>query len=166
MTLEATVSVGVKGNNSGVVDLGVRSRQIALAANLAFTDGSGAGQASKSFTDSASQAQSVNTDLDLAGALTGDDGATVTFTAIKAIVISAGAANPGNLSVGPAPANGVSGIFSGTTPAIVLKPGARFVLAVGDAAGYAITAATADLLRIASAATSGTYTYDICILGI
>lgn len=166
MTIAATVLMGIKGYNSAAVDLGNRVRDIALAGNLVFADGSGIGQVNKSYSDSGSQIQSVNTDLDLSGALTGDDGASLVLTGVKALCIVAGSANPGNLTVGPAPSNGWTGPFSGTTPAIVLPAGGRLCIARGDASGWPVTAGTGDLLRIASAATAGTYTYDIVLLGI
>lgn len=171
MTLQCTVQFGARGLNSATGQLGTRLQNILLAANLDFTDGSGAGQVSKVFVRGqglgGSQAQSVNTDLDLSGSLTDDLGNTVVFTQVKAIIVAVPSTNPGNLTVGPAPANGFTGPFSGTTPAIVL-PGAeagRFAVARFGATGWTVTAGTGDLLRIASAATSGTYNYDLVILG-
>ena len=171
MTLQCTVQFGARGINTVTGQLGSRVQNILLAANLDFTDGSGAGQVNKVYVRgqglSGSQAQSVNTDIDLSGSLTDDLGNTVIFTQVKAIIVAVPSTNPGTLTIGPAPSNGFTGPFSGTTPAIVLPGGeaGRFAVARFGATGWTVTAATADLLRVASAATTGTYNYDLVILG-
>jgi hypothetical protein len=171
MTLQATVRFGVNGLNAAAGQLGTKSQLIALASNLDFTDGSGAGQANKIYVrgsaGTGTQAQSVNTDIDLSGSLTDDLGNSVVFTQIKAIIVAVPATNPGTLTVGPAASNGFTGPFSGTTPAIVLPAteAARFAVARYGATGWTVTAGTGDLLRIASAATAGTYLYDLVIIG-
>ena len=170
MTLALTLRFGANGFNSAAGQAGTKAQAIALAANLDFADGSGAGQANKVYVRGQSglgtQIQSVNTDIDLSGSLTDDLGQSVVFTAIKGIYVRAGDSNPGILSIGPAAANGFVGPFSGTTPAIALPAGGRFCVARFDAAGWAVTAGTGDLLRIASAAGAGTYTYDLVVVGI
>lgn len=172
MALQANVLFGVNGQYSLAGQLGTKLAQLGVNLNLAFLDGVGAGQVSKIYARKAgslgSQVQSVNTDLDLSGSLVDDLGQTVVFTAVKAIVFGTDALNPGTLSLGPAPANGFAGPFSGTTPALVLPAlcAGRVAFARFDATGWAVTAGTGDLLRIASAATAGTYNYDLAILGI
>ena len=46
----------------------------------------------------------------------------------------------------------------------MVRPGGTFALIADDAAGYAVTPGTGDLLKIA-AATTGTVTYDLILIG-
>lgn len=165
MPLEGKIALRTSFLESLAHDLGSKKYDPVRALQLDFLDGSGAGQANKLFVDSVSVAQSVNTDLDLVGsALQGAFG-TVSFTAIKGIIVIAGAANPGNLTVGNV-TNGIVAPFGAATHSIQVAPGGLFAVANPSAAGWPVTGSTADLLRIASAAAAGTYTFDVIIIGI
>lgn len=164
MSLIGRFQANLSFDESVAADLGQSLAQHRKSALIALLDGSGAGQANKIWSDSGSQIQSVNTDLDLSGSLAGRFG-TVVFTAIKGILIVAGAANPGSLTVGGA-TNGITGPFGAATHTQVVAPGGLYANFNPSAAGFPITAGTVDLLRIASPATAGTYTYDIVIVGI
>lgn len=145
-------------------DLGAKNQNVDKSKVIHLVDGTGLGQASKIWADSGSQVQSVNTDLDLNGsALTGAFG-TVSFTKIKGILVFAGDSNPGNLVIGNV-TNGIVAPFGAATHSMAVAPGGVFMNVNPQAAGFALTASSADLLRIASAATTGTYTYDIVIIG-
>lgn len=164
-SLTGNCNVAFAFNESGTFDLVSGSLAHKKSAQIAFLSGSGAGQVNKIYSDSFSVAQSVNTDLDLSGALTGVYG-TVVFTAIKGILIVAGTnTGLGNLTVGNV-TNGIVAPFGAATHSIAIAPGGMFATVNPSAAGFAITAATADLLRIATAATVGTYTFDVIIVGI
>ena len=164
MSLSGKAQISVNFDESLAQDLGQRIFQCRKSALLQFLDGSGAGQANKIFADSATVIQSVNTDLDLSGSLAGAFG-TVVFTAIKGILIAAGAANPGNLTVGNV-TNGITGPFGAATHSQIVAPGGFYANFNPSAAGFGITAGTVDLLRVASAATAGTYTFDVVVVGI
>lgn len=164
MSLTGRIQVGLSFDDAVVADLGQSIAEHRKSTLIALLDGSGAGQVNKIWSDSGSQIQSVNTDLDLSGSLAGRFGAVV-FTAIKGIAIFAGSANPGNLIVGNV-TNGIVAPFGAATHSQAVAPGGLYVNVNPSAAGFPIVAATADLLRIASAATAGTYTYDVMIVGI
>ncbi len=164
MSLSGKFQVSANFDESLAQDLGQRLFQCRKSSLIALLDGSGAGQANKIYADSVSVAQSINTDLDLSGALAGAFG-TVVFTAIKGILIAAGSANPGNLTVGNV-TNGITSPFGAATHSQIIAPGGVYANINPSAAGFAITAGTADLLRIASAATAGTYTFDVVVVGI
>ena len=51
------------------------------------------------------------------------------------------------------------------TDKISVRPGGAFILIAPDATGYAVTAATGDLLKIANSAGTTSVTYDIIIIG-
>lgn len=164
-SLTGNFGVNLTFNESGTFDLVSGSLQHRKSALIQFLSGSGAGQVNKIYSDSFSVAQSTNTDLDLSGSLTGVYG-TVVFTAIKGILIVAGT-NTGlsNLTVGNV-TNGIVAPFGAATHSIAIAPGGFFATANPSAAGFAITASTADLLRIATGATAGTYTFDVVVVGI
>lgn len=164
MSLRGKVSIRVDFLEEVARDLGSKQAPVNLSKLLEFLDGTGAGQASVIYADSASVAQSTNTDLDLAGSLAGAFGSAV-FAAIKGIIIVAGASNPGNLVVGNVTA-GIVAPFGAATHSMAIAPGGMLLNVNPSAAGFTLTATTADLLRIASAATTGTYTWDIVIFGI
>lgn len=145
-------------------DLGDKSFKLTKSLLRLLEDGTGLNQAQRLYGDSLSVVQSVNTDIDLAPGPTGAFGA-VLFAALKAIIVVAGEANPADLTVGNV-TNGIVGPFAAATNSLKCAPGGCIVLVNPSAGGWSVTAGTADLLRIASAATVGTYTADIVLLGI
>lgn len=164
MSLVTKINLGFNADESSAIDLGSRVYAMKKSKLTTLLDGTGAGQANKLYADSFSVSQSVNTDLDLSGALAGAFG-TVVFTALKGLLIVAGDSNPGALTVGNV-TNGIVAWFGAATHSLTCKPGATILLTDPSAAGLSITAGTADLLRIASAATAGTYTFDVAVVGI
>lgn len=165
MSLNGRIQVSANfAEGPAAADLSSGTVDRKLTALLNYLDGSGAGQASKIYGDSNSVVQSVNTDLDLSGTLAGAFG-TVVFNALKGLFIKAGDANPGNLTLGNGAAPFV-GWFGAGTHTLSIAPGGVVALAEGSAGGRVVTATTADILRIASAATAGTYTYDVIVWGI
>jgi hypothetical protein len=127
------------------------------------TSGTGASQADLMFSDQRTLVQSANEDLDLAGALTSPLGTTFLAVKCKAIAIFAAAANPGNLTVGRGATNGFPWI-SAVSAGVVIPPGGGNCW-YAPAAGITVVAGTADLLNIAAAATTGSYVYDVHLLG-
>lgn len=166
MALQGQVKVTGEFQNSLAQSLSTVVAQARPYALLQYTDGSGASQASKLWSPLTgySVSASTNTDIDLSGSLAGTYG-TVVFTALKGIFIKAGDSNPGNLVVGNV-TNGITAPFGAATHSVQVTPGGVLLLATPSAAGWGITAGTADLLRIASAATAGTYTWDVLVWGI
>ena len=132
---------------------------------LVFVDGTGANQATKSFLDTRTLAASANESLDLAGGLTDAFGNALTFTKIRALMIRAAAGNTNNVLVGGAASNGFVTPFSDATDVAVVRPGGLLLLAAPDATGYAVTAGTGDLLKVANGGGSSAVTYDIFLLG-
>jgi hypothetical protein len=145
-------------------DLGQKSQNIDKAKIFQFADGSGLGQFSKVWQDSVTQIQSVNNDLDTNGSsLTGAFG-TVSFAALKGILVIANDSNPGNLVIGNV-TNGIVAPFGAATHSQAVAPGGVFLNINPSAAGFPTVAGTADLIRIASAATVGNYSYDVVLFG-
>lgn len=165
MIASATVSGGINVEQRSVLDLVTASLAGAITGSIPFTDGAGANQVDLLFTDRRTIAASGNDDLDLAGALVDAFGATLTFARIKAIVIKAAAGNTNTVVVGNAAATQFVGPFGAAAHTLAIKPGGFFVIAAPDAAGWAVTAGSADLFRIANGGAGTEVTYDIAILG-
>jgi hypothetical protein len=107
-------------------------------------------------------ALSSSENIDLAGALSDAFGATIAAAEIVAIYVKATAANTNNVVLGAAASNPWIGPMGGTGTYAV-KPGewATFV----SKAGWPVTAATGDLLKVANSGAGTPVVYDILVVG-
>lgn len=137
-----------------------------------FVNGVVAGAADLEYLAERSIAASSNDDVDLAGVLLTGLGQTITMAKLKALFIlnrprdPAAAANVSDLTIGGA-ANPFIAAFGGVAASRIgpIKPGGFLLLGASDLAGIgAVTAATADLLRIANGA-GGTANYVLGLIG-
>jgi hypothetical protein len=164
ITTRATALATVSARNT--IDLGSSSasRELGLALDLA--NGVGAGQADLAFSDTRTLAASGTEDLDLAGALADPFGVAQVFARLKLLVISAAAGNTNNVLVSRPASNGVP-IFSAAGDQVILKPGGFLMLAAGaaDAVGWAVTAATGDLITVTNSGGTTGVTYSILAVG-
>ncbi|WP_431861371.1 hypothetical protein [Azospirillum sp.] len=159
----ATVKVAVKSTmvNSGT--LSTATAPLDFSASYTLANGTAADQANHFFAATYTGVDSTGNSHDLAGGLTDAFGSTTTFTAIKTLVVKAASTNSGNVIVGGAASNAFASMFGDATDKVALKPGGILVLHDPSAAGYAVTAGTGDLLKIA--ASSGTVDYDLVLIG-
>lgn len=145
---------------------GAPQQQLAYQIALGLAAGTSAGQADRLWTATRTIAASGTDDLDLNGtALTDALGAAVAMARVKGIIVAAAAANTNNVVVGGAAATGFISWVGSATDKVVVRPGGVLALFCTDATGYAVTAATADLLRIANSGSGSTVTYDITVIG-
>ncbi|WP_340265409.1 hypothetical protein [Sphingobium mellinum] len=151
---------------STLVDIGEASHEASWSPSYVFSDGLGANQAKAVFADERTLAASANESLDLAGGLSDVFGNLITFTKIKAIAIQAAATNSNDVLVGGAASNGFISFVGATDDTIKVKPGGMFLIVAPDANGLAVTASTADLLKIANSAGGSSVTYKIVIIGV
>lgn len=165
MPATATLSASIVGLLTGAVDIGDVQHSVSYGPTISFGDGSGANQITRIFADTRTLAASANEDLDLAGGLTDAIGQTITLARVRGLLIRAAGANTNNVIVGGAASNGWITAFGGATHTITLRPGGILLLAAPDATGYAVTAGTGDLLRIANSSSGTPVSYDIVILG-
>lgn len=169
MPLSSTVRVRVAASQTGSNDFGgpAFSPEMETAINLA--NGTGPNQADLLFVDERTVAASTNDDIDLNGVLSQAIGGSFTAAEIVAIVIinapKSGTANLSSLTIGGG-TNPFLGFLSGTTPAIgPIGPGGHLSIGSPGATGLGtVTAATADILRIANGA-GGPATYQIALIG-
>ena len=167
MAVTANISAAVSGAQTSVLDLGTATFPFSASASTAFsTSGTGAGQVDRVFTDTRTLAASATEDLDLAGSLTDAYGATITMARIKAIYVSAAAANTNNVQVTRSASNGVPWLLA-AGDGIALRPGAYILWGSGvaDATGVAVTAGTGDLITFTNSAGTTSVTYTVIILG-
>lgn len=171
MPLNGTsIGLTVAGKLSVAGDLGV-SPVAALppyAKLVELINGTGAvaGQADRLFYDQRTLAPSATEDFDLTGVQVDAFGVAITLARIKAIFISAVAANTNNVIVGAASANQWVTLLN-ATGTVTLRPGATFAAFAGaaDAAGYLVTGATGDLLKVANSGAGTSVDYEIVIIG-
>jgi hypothetical protein len=164
MSQGASISLKVAVDQAIAGDLSTTKNAITLDKLLSLVDGNGLNQASKAWSDRRTLAASGVDSLDLAGSLTDAFGQTITFTKIKAMVIVAAASNTDTLAVGGV-SNAFATFFGDADNELVIRPGGVFLLSAPDATGYAVTAATGDLLAITNSSASASAEYEIILIG-
>jgi hypothetical protein len=166
MAVTANVSASVSGSQTSALDLGTVTFPFSTSASAAYTSGTGAGQVDVVFTDTRTLSASATEDLDLAGSLTGALGTTLTFARIKAVFVSAAAANTNNVNVTRPASNGTPWLLA-AGDGIALRPGAFLAWGSGaaDATGVAVTAGTGDLITFTNSAGTTSVTYTVVIVG-
>ncbi|WP_158719322.1 hypothetical protein [Streptomyces sp. NBRC 110035] len=162
----AMLAVSAFGELTSALDLGTGKAAQSLSRSMSLASGTGAGKADRIFSDRRTLAASASEDLDLAGVLLDAFGATITFARVKGLVIAAAAGNSNNVVVGAAAATPWATLL-GATHTLTLRPGAFLAVGTGaaDAIGYAVTASTGDLLKVANSGAGTSVTYDIHIIG-
>lgn len=136
-----------------------------------LADGSGDDQAQQLFHLSGTLAAAASVTYDLAGGATFKDvfGRTITLTAIKALYIENDGTASGIKVGGGSDGSGtaaLASLFGATNDKLIVKPSGA-ILAVAPKAGYAVSAGTADILRLEHDSTSSdTVTYNIAIVGV
>lgn len=156
------LSMQIQGAYEALRDVANARQEVNLQRSLALLSGTGAGQADLFFGDTRTLAASGTEDLDLAGGLTDAFGATLTHVEVVGLLISAAAANTNNVLVGGAASNAWAAAF-GADDVLVLKPGATLFLLCD--AGYAVTAGSGDLLKVANSGSGTGVTYTIAVIG-
>jgi hypothetical protein len=125
-----------------------------------YDNGTGANQVNRVYS-ATTTATTTPTDLDLAGGLTAMDGSTITMAEVVAIaIVNKSTTTSENLQIG-GDANSVP-IFGAVGDYAIVGPGGVFLWS-SPVDGVTVTASTGDILQIA--ASTGTITYDILIVG-
>lgn len=163
MALSATIKAGISAVHTNVLDNGTATFPLNLLQSLSLTDGTGASQADRIFSDTRTLSASATEDLDLSGTLTNAYG-TVTFARIKAVLVIASGDNINNVNVTRPASNGVP-LFLAASDGLAVRPGGIFMLACSDATGVAVTAGTGDLLTLTNSSGTTPVTYTIVIIG-
>lgn len=166
MPATAIIRAAIEGELVGAVDIGTVSHVMSYAPALPFSDGTGANQVGQIWADTRTLSASATEDLDLSGtALVNAIGQSVAFTKIRGLLIRAAAGNTNNVIVGGATSNQWLTWVGAGTHTVTVRPGGLLLLAAPDATGYAVTAGTGDLLKIANSAGGSSVSYDIVLIG-
>lgn len=164
MALTTNINLSVKALLTGATDVAQTVSPHLLNFATSWASGVGASQSDVVWGDERTIAASGTDDLDLAGSLVGALG-TVVFARVKLIAVTASAANTNNVLVGAAASAQFVGPFGANTHTIAVTPGNGFMITNSTAAGWPVTATTADLLRIANSGGTTGVTYTILIIG-
>lgn len=134
---------------------------------LDFTDGTGAGAVNKYLVANYTPAGSGTQDVDLAGGSTDRFGSAITFARLKAIIVESNdASSEGTHLLMGAGSNPIVTPWGTSGDQIRIRAGGFLLLGVGsdDATGYAVTAATADILRFTNEG-AGAADFNLGLLG-
>lgn len=120
-----------------------------------LTSGTAANQANIFYRSEVTIASAGNFVVDLVGGLSDVFGTQINATSLVSLMIinravdDSAASNTTNITL----TTTLAGVFSGTTPALIIKPGGLFQIANTDAGGLcAVTATTADTVTLTNAA--------------
>lgn len=102
------------------------------------------------------------TELDMNGSLVDSFGATVSFVDVVGLLIK-NTSSSGNLLVGAAATNIWSAIFGNSSDVLVIPPGGFVLFGCGNDPAWAVTAGSADKLKLASS--TGTVDYSLLAIG-
>jgi hypothetical protein len=156
MAVTGTASASLSCSNISASDSESANIGMSLAAGVTFVDGAGAGAINKIWQDTRTLTDGGNETLDFNPTPTSGMTGSVVFTAVKAILVTAAAANTTNITV--------TGTLLAKPPAI-LKPGGVFLFADPSAAGSIVTQTTADTMIMTNSAGAAA-SYSVVVAGI
>jgi hypothetical protein len=138
-----------------------------------MTNGTGgSGTADLVYSTSTTIAASSSSNIDLAGSLTDFFGNTLTFARIKILCVElTNDTTASSIKVGGASSNGFAnwigsaGTFATDQPYVRVRNGGILLLGCTDGTGYAVTAGTADILKLTNEDGANTATIHLTIIG-
>lgn len=161
-SVTSQVNLQVSAQYSNTVGLQDVVAPLSLMKTVALANGVGAQQADKVFSAQYSIATGATQSIDVVGSLTDAMGVAFTPARIKALYIGSAAANTTNLTLFGDAASVPFLNTAATT--ITLRPGGAILLCNPDATAFAVTATTADIIKIVNAA-GATAVVDVVIIG-
>lgn len=165
MPINLTTTASIRGQLTADREGGTAGFEINEAHSRVVGHGTGIGQANAAYVDDFSIAASGALDIDLSGALEDALGNALVFTAIKEILIITAAGNVNNVVVGGHPTAAFVGPFGAAAHTAAVPPGERFSASNYSAAGWPVTAGSADILRLANSAAGSAVDGTIVIVG-
>lgn len=166
-SLTSKITVLVSATLSNVLDLGSTVQApLVSQPTQSFANGVGANQANVLWFDTRTLAPSTTDSLDFAaGGLVDAFGATVAPAKVRGVIITAATANTQNITLfGDAAQIPLQTACTTGTSTVILQPGGIFVFTAPATAGVAVTATTADIIKIANGAGTSV-TYSIVLIG-
>lgn len=141
--------------------------------NKSMTSGTGgSGTADLIYSASLTLAASATTNLDLAASLLDAFGNTLTFARLKVLMVElTNDTTASSIKVGGAASAGFinwigsAGTFATDQPYVRVRNGGLLLLACTDGTGYAVTATTADILKLTNEDGANVATIHITLIG-
>ena len=151
MNISGLAAAAIQLAISSAKDLSTSKDDLKLSAQEQFTPGTGSNQLDLIFHDQRTLGAGADESLDLAGSLVDSFGATLAFAKIKVLLIR-NLSTTQTLTIG----NGANPFLTwvGAATHTVTIPPRGVLLLVAPLAGYAVTAGTGDILKIANSATN------------
>lgn len=159
------VILSLEGERVPASDLGELVSRAKFSFLNRLLDGTSAGQIDRWFKDTRTLAASANEDLDLAGSLVDEFGATITFARIKLLLVRAAAGNTNNVNVTRPSSNGVPWALAAGDGVAVAPGEAKLLVCRYDATGILVSGGSGDLINVANSAGGSSVTYDVFIAG-
>jgi hypothetical protein len=167
MPLQSKIDVKVSANLSRQRDQVTTKADLLTQFQRDLDSGTGTGQANiclaKRYTIAAAGTQLIDLGV---GAQTDDLGSAIDFTAVKAIMIKAAAANGAAVQLGPNSTEGFADWVNGATAAVRIAAGGMFLLAAPESTGLGVANNSDDKLLLTNLNGSGTATVDVLIIGV
>lgn len=164
MALTSTINLSVSAQQTLARDLCTASAPLSLTYTNPLATGTGAGKADLIFSDTFTISASANTELDLNSLAGGALGETSAFVAVKAIIVTALAANTNSIVIGNASATQFLGPLGAAVHTVAVPPGGMFAVSRSDATGWTVSG-TVKLLRLANSSSGTSVTGSIIIIG-
>lgn len=158
-----SLSLSVVHENTVVANVGTTKLSAGKTISDSLANGTGLDQADQFYMVSGTVAAGTPVDIDLAGSLSNAFGSTVTFARLKGIVIQNKTTTAGAILQVGAGSNPITSPWLASGDGVNVGPDGVFMLWNPSAAGYAVTATSADILRLTSA--SGTISYELYLIG-
>ena len=163
-SLSANIKLIVSADYTSSLDLVTVQSNLRQQYALSLADGVSADQADMVFSDQRTIAASTTEDLDVDdGGLLDAFGTAFTIAKLKVLVVCAASGNTNTVDVG-GDANSVP-FFDDATDLMLVHPGGCLTITNPVLAGYAVTAATGDIIQVANGGAGTTVTYDVVIIG-
>ena len=161
-SLATRVALNLSANLSGTAGLVSATAPLSIARTIDLANGVAASQADQVYTTTQSIAGAGNLTLDVKGALVDAFGAAFTPAKLKVVYIYSSPTNTTTLTLfGDAAHVPILNTVATTT---TLLPGGLFLMVEPPLAGIAVTATTADLVKITNAAGAAA-TVDVVLIG-
>ena len=165
MSQTSTLQMILNSQFQKIQDLSTAKDALNFKRIFQIADGIGANKAESIFHDQRTLAASTSEDLDLSGVLTDAFGALIAFSKIKTLIVAASANNTNDVVIGGAATFQFINWVGAVTDTIIIQPNGLFLLHNPTAGGYAVTAGTGDLLKIANSAGGTSVVYDVIVIG-
>lgn len=164
MSLTTNLNFDLIARLISALDLSNSINTLSVSPRIAWADGAAVNQANLIFQDSYTIASGGEQLIDLT-ALTDSLGAAVNFARLKLIYVKNRSTTVGaNLQLGGTVSNGLSTLYVGTNAGQLIGPDGLALLVNPSAAGWAVTATTADILRIGNPS-AASITADVVLIG-